>query len=85
MQKEEILARANEITAPYELRAEIFEDIMSVGVGGDERTYTQVINLIGSFPGYKILAKISSEISNVLPINRVTFQLASKIENPQNQ
>lgn len=86
MEKEEILARANEIVVPYELRAEIFEDpIRSVGVGGDERTYTPVINLIGSFPGYEILAKISSEISNTLPINRVTFQLASRVKNPQNQ
>ncbi len=86
MNQEEILVRANAIVAPYNLRAEIFGDpIGSVGVGGDERTYTPVINIIGFFPGYEILARISSEISNTLPINRVTFQVASKFKNAQNQ
>lgn len=75
---QEILARANEIVSPYGLEAEILEDIFSVGVGGDDRTYTPVINLKGPFPGYEVLAKLSTEISNVLPINRVTFELAVK-------
>ena len=79
MDKRELLEKANRIVSPYGLRAEIFEDILSVGVGGDERSYMPVINIIGKFPGYKNLSKISSEITNVLPVNRVTFQIATSV------
>ena len=75
---EEIVARANVIVAPYGLKAEILKGIHSVGVGGDNRTYTPVICLKGKFPGWDVLATLSTEISNALPINRVTFETAVK-------
>ncbi len=77
-QTEEILKIATEIVVPYGLEVEIFPDIFSVGVQGDSRTYTPVVNLIGPFPGHEVLAKISTEISNTALVNRVTFQLAEK-------
>ncbi len=75
MKEKEILRKANEIVAPYGLRAEIFPDLLSVGVQGDNRTYTPIINLIGPHPGNEVLSKLSTEISNTLPINRVTIQI----------
>ena len=76
MESGEILRRANEIASPHGLRAEFLgSDLFSVGVGGDERSYTRVVNLIGTDPGDEVLAKISREISNTLPINRVTFEI----------
>ncbi len=78
MVKEEIIRRVNEIVAPYGLHAEIFEGIKSVGVGGDARSYTPVVNIIGPFPGYDVLSKISSEITNVVSVNRVTFQIGKR-------
>ncbi len=78
MEHEEIVRRANEIVAPYGLQAEILGDIHSVGVGGDHRTYTPVVNLIGTHPGDEVLARLSTEIGNKLPINRITFQFATK-------
>lgn len=78
MTKNQILEKARIILAPYGLTAELFENIFSVGVGGDERSYTPVLNISGPFPGYDILEKVSAEISNILPINRVTFQLADE-------
>jgi GMP synthase PP-ATPase subunit len=78
VENEEILRIANEIAGKHGLKAEFLEGIQSVGVGGDERSYTPVICLVGPFPGHEILAKISSEISNHIPVNRVTFELASK-------
>ena len=78
MEEVEILKIANEVARPYGLQAEIFEGIKSVGVIGDSRSYTPVVNLIGPFPGYEALAKISSEITGRARIIRVTFQLAAR-------
>lgn len=75
MDEQEILRRANELVASYGLRAEIMPGIFSVGVQGDGRTYTPVIELIGTHPGNELLRKISTELSNTLPINRVTIRL----------
>lgn len=81
VEKDEILRKANEIASPFGLRAEFLaDDLFSVGVGGDERSYTQVINLIGYHPGDEILAKISRDISNTLPINRVTIDITDLLE-----
>lgn len=78
MSEEEIIRIANEIAGPFGLKAEIFPDIYSVGVQGDEKTYLPVMNLIGPFPGNKALEKISNEITSRLPVNRVTIQIAKK-------
>ena len=78
MKKRELLKAANKIASPHELSAEILFGIRSVGVGGDERSYTPVINLRGVFPGYDVLATISNEISNTLGIGRVTFELTMR-------
>ena len=79
MDEETILSVANEIANPFGLHAEIFDGIRSVGVTGDYRSYTSVINLIGPFPGYEALAKISSDICNRTPVNRVTFQITEGV------
>jgi len=76
MENKEILFKANEIAGKYGLKAEFLDGIMSVGVGGDERTDTSVLCLTGPFPGHKVLAEVSRTISNTLPINRVTFEIA---------
>ena len=76
MDNEEILQRVTEMVAPHGLRAEIFPGIFSVGVQGDDRTYTPVVNLIGPHPGNDVLATLGTRISNELPINRVTFEIA---------
>ena len=73
--KEEIVLAVKEIVEKYYLQAECLDNIFTVGVGGDERTYAPAFVLVGPFPGYDVLAKVSSEISNKLPVNRVTFQL----------
>lgn len=79
MEHSEILRIANEIVAPHGLRAEFLgdpENVKSVGVGGDFRTYTPVIVLVGpQHPGGEILAQVATEISNRTFVNRVTFQL----------
>jgi GMP synthase PP-ATPase subunit len=78
MSGKEIIRIANEIARPFNLKAEIFPDIYSVGVQGDEGTYSPVVNLVGPFPGNKALEKISNEITSRLPVNRVTIQIAKK-------
>lgn len=78
MDNREILRIANEIVAPHGLRAEFLGDpdtMKSVGVGGDFRTYTPILVLIGPYPGHEILTQVSTDISNRAAVNRVTFQL----------
>ena len=75
MDESEILERANKMASPHGLKAEILgEDLFSVGVGGDQRSYTPIICLVGPFPGWDVIEKVSTQISNELPINRVTYQ-----------
>ena len=76
MEKKEILRKANKIAGRHGLKAEFLGDITSVGVGGDVRTDTLVICLIGPPPGWDVLAEISNAITNTLHINRVTFETA---------
>ncbi len=77
MSDDEILRIANEIVAPHNLRAELFdENTQSVGGGGDHRTVSGVICLVGDQPDDDTLATLSAQISNRTPINRVTRQLA---------
>ncbi len=75
----EVLKVANEIVSPYGLRAEFLGDAYSVGVGGDSRSYTRVIVLIGSHPRNEILASLSTEIGNRTGINRITIELINEI------
>ena len=81
MTNEEIVEAVNKISEPFGLKAEILPNSMSVGVGGDNRSYTPVVNLSGPFPGWDILEKVSLEITNTLPVNRVTFEIETKKEN----
>lgn len=79
MEDREVLAVVQEIVAAHNanLVVELFPpEIMSVGVQGDEKTYTRVINLRGRNPGWEVLGKISSAISadTRIEINRVTFE-----------
>lgn len=76
-EEQELLRKANELVAPYRLKAEFLgDDVHSVGVQGDQRTYTRVINLIGEYPGADVLRKVSSEISGILRINRTTIEIS---------
>ena len=70
--------RINEILSKWGLSCEIPEGLRSVGIGGDCRTYTLVVFLRGPFPGDDVLAKVSSEITNRFPINRVLFEISKK-------
>lgn len=82
-QRQEVLAACNGIVAAHGLRCSFLEGVrrggvaMAVGVTGDARAYTPVINLKGPFPGYNELARLSTEISNTLPIIKVTYELAN--------
>lgn len=77
--KEEVLLRANKIVSPYDLRAEFLEGIYSVGVQGDERSYLPVICLVGPMRvDDSRLPEISSELTNTLPVNRVTLETARR-------
>ena len=75
MNNEELLRKANEIAAKYGLQAELLPDIFSVGVQGDARSYLPVIVLKGTFPGWDIIQRVATEIPNVLPVNRVTYDI----------
>lgn len=86
MEYSKILYIANGFSGPYGLRANFLgdENRMSVGVGGDNRSYTRIIVLEGSFPGWEKLADVSTKISNSTRINRVTFNIIPiPEENPQ--
>ena len=72
--KDIIVAEVTKITQRFGLEAEIIGEVFSVGVGGHNRSYTPVINVQGVFPGWDILGEISNEITNTLPINRVTYE-----------
>lgn len=78
-----VIAAANKISLPHGLVSDLLGggEIMSTGVQGDARTYTPVIVLIGWFPGWEVLSKVSNQITNTLPVNRVTWMAACKDEN----
>ena len=75
---EKITAAIDVIVSPYGLKAEVLPDILSVGVQGDERTYLPVVILTGPHPGYEVLSRLSLDITNSVPINRVMFESARK-------
>lgn len=77
---EEVLAQISRIVASHGLSAEYLPDIFSVGVQGDDRTYSRVVVLVGPFPGWDALAELSSRISNETPVNKVTFELARRAD-----
>ncbi len=81
--KFQVEAKANAIAIPEGLVANLLGDgeIQSTGVQGDARTYTPVIVLIGMFPGWATLTKVSQAITNSLPINRVIWMSACKDSN----
>lgn len=79
MSEAESLAIANEIVKHYGLTAEFLGNSYSVGVGGDFRTYTRILVLIGPNPGNEVLASLSTAIGNRAGVNRITFQLCQKI------
>jgi len=58
------------------LRVDVLDGIQSVGVQGDNRTYTPALVLSGPFPGYALLDLISRELTSRFHVNRVTFELA---------
>ena len=66
------------IVNPYGLEVEFLGSGFSVGVGGDNRTYTRIIVLSGPHPGNETLALLSTKISNLTHINRVTFQTGAR-------
>lgn len=78
MSEEEALEIANKIVEPHGLKAEFLGDVHSVGVGGDCRSYTRIIVLMGPHPGNEALASLSTKISNNTGINRITFELGRR-------
>jgi len=77
MSDEEIVQEANAIAAPHGLTAEILEGVRTVGVQGDNRTYLPAIVLRGKFPGWDAIRTVSTEITNSLSVNRVTYDVTS--------
>lgn len=82
-QEREIVEQANAIVnavagAVSGISAELLPDAFSVGVQGDGRVYRPVLVLIGPHPGWEILGKLSDELTNTLPISRVTLELADR-------
>ena len=73
----ESLALANKIVSQYGMTAEFLENAYSVGVGGDCRTYTRAIVLIGPHPGNEILGSLATNIGNLTGINRITIELTA--------
>lgn len=83
MNEEEALRIAREIAAQHNLAVEFLSDdekVRTVGVQGDNRTYARPVALTGEFPGWEVIAKVSSEISSRTPINRVTWEVARRRE-----
>ncbi|MBS3903354.1 MAG: hypothetical protein KGZ30_03225 [Anaplasmataceae bacterium] len=79
MEIEELRRQAKEIAQKHGMEAEVPEGVSSVGVGGDHRTYTPIVILSSStFPDHEALARASTEITNSLPVNRVTFEIARR-------
>lgn len=75
-QEAEGLTKAKSIAARHGLEAEFLGEIYRVGVQGDDKVYTRVIELIGRFPGHDQLEQISSEISNIAGFCGVTFRIS---------
>ena len=84
MTDEESLEIAKEIAKGFGLEAELMPGAFSVGVGGDCRTYTGVINLRGPWHGHEKLAEISTQITNRTSINRVIFEIVKKTDDNPN-
>jgi hypothetical protein len=64
----------------HDINAQVPEGVFAVGVQGDKRTYCPVVFLTyGEFPGYDHISRISTAISNTLPVNRVTLNLTHKV------
>lgn len=78
MTEAETLQVVREIAGQYGLQADFLPGIQSVGVGGDDRTYTPVVCLVGTdpFPSHEVLATLSTLISNQTGLNRVAFQIS---------
>lgn len=62
------------------INAMIPHGIFAVGVTGDQRIYAPVVALtFDRFPGYGRLQKISTEITNSLPVSRVIYNMTMKV------
>ena len=77
-QRATYLAQANEIVAPFKLKAYFLPRAMAVGVVGDNRAFTPVIDLRGQLPDHETLAALSTEITNIIPVIKVTVSLAER-------
>ncbi len=72
------ITMANEILLPYGFTAEMMpENIMSRGNQGDHPSYTRVICITGPFVKTELLQKISVELTNKIPVNRIMFDFSS--------
>ncbi len=71
--RERLISDVRKIAQEHELEADYLGEIKSVGVMGDDRSYTPVIVLSGKFPGWDVLQQVSNKISNETLVNRVTF------------
>lgn len=61
----------------YNLKFAIPEGLFSTGVKGDNRTYSFIVLIFGPKLGegmtYEVLDKLSTEICNRVPVNRVAY------------
>ncbi|MDP2665848.1 MAG: hypothetical protein Q8P23_04455 [bacterium] len=62
------------------INARVPVGIFSTGVVGDQRMYGPIVILTYEcFPGYDHLQKISTDITNSLPVSRVTYDFTTKV------
>ena len=81
LERDKLLEEVQKVASKYGLKAELLpEDIFSVGVQGDFRTYLPAVVLTGTFPGWDVINQISTEITNTLPVNRVTYDISPNTE-----
>lgn len=76
LSEEELSRQANAIAEKYGLSASIEPDIRAVAVRGDNREYFPVATLRGPFPGWEVMAEVSTEITNKLDISHVMYEMA---------
>lgn len=64
----------------HAINAMVPHGVFAVGVMGDRRVYSPIVALAyDHFPGYDHLQKISSAITNSLPVSRVIYNATTKV------
>lgn len=64
----------------HAINAMVPQGVFAVGAKGDHRVYSPIVALTyDRFPGYDHLQKISSAITNSLPVSRVIYNTTTRV------